>query len=67
MARKIRQRVAPELIWAEPALAGPGLQVIVDYLGEGGSREGMWRTVARLLRMGLPWRAARLARALVTP
>lgn len=64
IARAVRKRVAPELIWAEPALAGPGLQVILDYIAEGGSHEGMWRTVARLVRMGRPVRAARLAMAL---
>lgn len=64
VARTIRERVAPELIYAEPALAGPGLDVILDFVAEGGNRAGMWRTVARLLRMGRPLRAARLALAL---
>lgn len=64
MARRVRQRVAPELLYVPEALRGPGLEIILDYLREGGQPEGMWRTVARLLKLGHPVRATRLAMAL---
>lgn len=64
IARRVRARVAPELLYVPEALRGEGLRIILDYLAEGGGNEGMWRTVARLVKLGHPVRAARLAMAL---
>jgi hypothetical protein len=41
-----------------------GFEILLDHVREGGRRDGLWRTVARLLRFGEPLRAARLAAAL---
>jgi glycosyltransferase involved in cell wall biosynthesis len=64
IARRVRDRVAPELLYVPEALRGPGLEIILDHLRDGGAPEGMWRTVARLVKLGHPVRATRLAMAL---
>jgi len=64
VARNVRARVAPGLLYSRAGLRGHGFDLLVDYLREGGPREGMWRTVARLVRFGEPARAARLAATL---
>lgn len=64
IARRVRDRVAPELLYVPEALRGDGLDIVLDHLNEGGSTDGMWRTVARLVKLGHPVRAARLAMAL---
>jgi hypothetical protein len=66
VARAIRARVAPNLLYSRTGLRGDGFDLICRYVREGGSRDGMWRTVARLLRFGEPLRAARLAATLAT-
>ena len=40
------------------------MELLLRYLKDGGRRDGMWRTVARLLRIGEPARALRLAATL---
>jgi hypothetical protein len=47
-------------------LRDEGFDLLCRHLREGGSREGMWRVVARLVRFGEPARAARLAATLAT-
>ncbi|MDE2406037.1 MAG: glycosyltransferase [Sphingomonadales bacterium] len=64
VGREVRARVAPSLKYSEAGLRDAGFDLILQHLDEGGSREGMWRTVARLLRIGEPRRALRLARTL---
>lgn len=63
-ARDVRATVAPGLLYSRAGLQDHGFELLVDYLREGGPREGMWRTVARLVRFGNPLRAARLAATL---
>ncbi len=63
-AREVRAQVAPGLLYSKAGLGDHGFDLLVDYLREGGTREGMWRTVARLVRFGNPVRAARLAATL---
>ena len=63
-ASTVRARVAPGLLYSRAGLGDHGFDLVVDYLREGGAREGMWRTVARLMRFGEPVRAARLAATL---
>lgn len=63
-ARDVRAMVAPSLLYSRAGLKDHGFDLIVDYLREGGTRAGMWRTVARLLTFGEPLRAARLAATL---
>lgn len=64
VGRAVRARVAPGLLYSRAGLRDEGFDLICRYLREGGRRDGMWRTVARLLRFGEPLRAARLAATL---
>ena len=63
---EVRAKVAQGILYSRSAMAGDGVKVVIDHLREGGEREGMWRTVARLLRFGQPSRAAMLAATLAT-
>jgi len=63
-AAEVRTRVAPGLLYSRAGLGDHGFDLLVDYLREGGDRNGMWRTVARLVSFGEPVRAARLAATL---
>lgn len=64
VSREVRAQVAPGLLYSKAGLADHGFDLVVRYLHEGGARDGMWRTVARLVRFGDPLRAARLATTL---
>jgi glycosyltransferase involved in cell wall biosynthesis len=64
IAKAVRARVAPLLLYSEVALKGPGYNLVMDFVREGGKAEGLWRTVARLMRIGEPARAASLGWAL---
>ncbi|MDE2620512.1 MAG: glycosyltransferase [Sphingomonadales bacterium] len=64
VASVVRAKVAPGLLYSRAGLGDHGFDLLVDYLREGGARDGMWRTVARLMRFGEPVRAARLAATL---
>ncbi|WP_408588303.1 glycosyltransferase [Novosphingobium sp.] len=64
VARAVRARVAPGLLYSRSALRDEGFDILRRYIREGGSREGLWRTVGRLVRFGEPLRAARLAATL---
>jgi glycosyltransferase involved in cell wall biosynthesis len=66
MAKEVRAQVAPTMIYSEVALKGSGYDLIVDYVREGGPRQGLWRTVARLMRIGQTSRALKLAATLAT-
>lgn len=65
VAKAIRARVAPALLYSESTLKGEGFDLILDAARDGVAMEGAWRTVARLVLMGQPTRAVRLAAALV--
>jgi glycosyltransferase involved in cell wall biosynthesis len=65
VADEVRARVVPTLIYAENALKGDGFTMIVDFVKKGGTAPGLWRTAARLMRIGEPMRALGLCRALV--
>lgn len=65
VARAVRARVAPGLLYSRSALRDEGFDILRRYIREGGQRDGLWRTVARLIRFGDPWRAAQLAATLV--
>ena len=66
VGRRVRATVAPSLKYSEAGLRDNGFDLILRHIAEGGSREGMWRTVARLMRIGEPARAMRLAAQLAT-
>jgi Glycosyl transferase family 2 len=66
VTRQVREQVALGLVYSASAMKDQGFELLVRHLREGGRRDGMWRTVLRLLRFGEPIRALRLAAALVT-
>ncbi|WP_260928969.1 glycosyltransferase [Novosphingobium sp. 9] len=66
VSQQVREQVALSLRYSESALRSDGFGLVLDNLRHGGRRDGMWRTVARLLRFGEPLRALRLAATLMT-
>lgn len=64
VAAAVRARMAPNLLYSASALGGEGYELLLTHVREGGRREGLWRTVARLAKFGHPGRAARLAATL---
>lgn len=64
VARWVRARVAPALLYSAAGMRDHGFDLLLRHISEGGTRDGMWRTVARLVRFGEPARAARLAATL---
>ena len=64
VSREVRSYVAPGLLYSKAGLGDHGFDLLVDHLHEGGAHDGMWRTVARLVRFGNPVRAVRLATTL---
>ena len=64
VARDVRSYVAPGLLYSKSGLGDHGFDLVVRHLRDGGAHDGMWRTVARLVRFGNPVRAARLATTL---
>jgi glycosyltransferase involved in cell wall biosynthesis len=62
----VRERVALGCVYTPSALRGEGFELILAHLRDGGSSEGLWRTVVRLLTFGEPARALRLATVLLT-
>ena len=66
VSRRVRSRVALGLLHSSTSLRDHGFDLIIRHVREGGMREGLWRTAARLVRIGEPVRAARLSAALLT-
>lgn len=64
VAEQVRARVAPNLLYSSTALSSDGYSLLLDHVREGGRTRGLWRTVARLAKLGHPARAARLAATL---
>jgi hypothetical protein len=64
VAEAVRQEVVAKILYSRPALTGEGMELVLDHLRQGGARDGLWRTVVRLLSFGEPRQAARLAMAL---
>lgn len=65
-ARMVREQVALGLLYSSAGLRDEGFELLMAHLRDGGRRDGMWRTVARLVRFGEPLRALRLAAMLST-
>jgi GT2 family glycosyltransferase len=64
LAREIRAKVTPNLLYSMSGLGDEGFPLVLAHIRDGGDRAGLWRTTARLLKLGAPFRAARLAAAL---
>lgn len=61
VGQAVRAEVLSGLLYSTACASEDGLGLIADHLREGGSREGLWRMVARWVRLGAPMWAARLA------
>ncbi|SMF69799.1 glycosyltransferase family 2 protein [Allosphingosinicella indica] len=66
VAQAVRARVAPNLLHSGEALRSDGFDLLLRHIADGGARDGLWRTTARLMKLREPKRAARLAIALAT-
>jgi hypothetical protein len=64
VAAAVREEVVAQILYSRHALSGEGMDLVLDHLRNGGARDGLWRTVVRLLTFGQPVQAARLAVAL---
>lgn len=68
VGRQVRSVVVPGILYSESALKGDGLNLVVDFLKRGEHHKtsaALWKTVIRLMLMGQPRRAAKLASALL--
>lgn len=61
VAREVRAAMVPKLLYSGHTLKGGGLELIKHHVMDGGSREGLWRTVVRMFAMREPGLALRLA------
>ena len=66
VTRTVRELVAPGLVHSPVALAGEGFDMLLDHVRGGGPRDGLWRTAMRLVKLGQPARALKLATTLAT-
>ena len=64
VARAVRARVAPGLLYSRSALGNEGFAILCRHIREGGDCPGLWRAVARLVLFGYPVRALHLAAVL---
>lgn len=64
LARAIRAKVTPNLLYSMRGLGDEGFPLILQHIRAGGDKAGLWRTTGRLIKFGAPLRAARLAAAL---
>lgn len=66
VAAEVRDMVAPRIVYSDVALGGEGYDLLLDHVRAGGARGGLWRTAARLVKMGAPAKAVRLAATLAS-
>jgi len=66
VARAVRARVAPGLLYSRAGLGDGGFDIVCRFIREGGHCAGLWRTVVRLILFGYPLRALRLALVLAS-
>ncbi|RPF70993.1 glycosyltransferase [Aurantiacibacter spongiae] len=66
VSRRVRAAVTRGILHSPVALRDEGFDILLRHIRDGGSHGGMWRTAARLIKLGEPARAARLAAALAT-
>jgi hypothetical protein len=66
VAKRVREAVTRGILHSPVALRDEGFDIMLHNVRDGGSRAGLWRTVARLAKLGEPARALRLITALAT-
>jgi glycosyltransferase involved in cell wall biosynthesis len=64
IGKEIEQHIIPALLYSETSLKTGGFDMVLKFIRRGGNAPGLWRTTLRLLRIGAPLRAAKLALAL---
>jgi glycosyltransferase involved in cell wall biosynthesis len=64
--RAVRAKVALGSVYTPTALRGEGFELMLAHIRDGGMRSGYWRTVMRLITLGEPGRALRLATTLLS-
>jgi glycosyltransferase involved in cell wall biosynthesis len=65
VTRAVRSKVALGLIYSATAMRGRGFDLLLRHINDDGYRDGLWRTVVRLITFRQPFRAFRLATALI--
>jgi hypothetical protein len=63
----VREKVALGSVYTPAALRGEGFDLMLEHVRNGGPTDGLWRTVLRLVTLGEPMRALRLAAVLLIP
>ena len=66
VAARVRAAVAHGIMHSPVALRDNGFDIMLAHVRGGGNQAGLWRTVARLAKLGEPGRALRLLGALAT-
>jgi glycosyltransferase involved in cell wall biosynthesis len=64
LSRALRRQIAPTLLHSPDALRSGGTEMLIDLIREGDDMGGLWRTAARLLMLGEPTHALRMAATL---
>lgn len=64
LGQSVRAKVARNILHSPLALRGDGYDLLLDHVRSGGPQNGLWRTAGRLVKLGEPKRALRLAAAL---
>ena len=62
----VREKVALGIVYTPAALRGEGFDLMLAHIRDGGATDGLWRTVVRLVTLGEPVRAVRLAATLLS-
>jgi glycosyltransferase involved in cell wall biosynthesis len=62
--RRVREKVALGIVYTPAALRGEGFDLMLAHIHAGGATDGLWRTVVRLVTLGEPRRALKLATVL---
>ena len=66
VTKRVCERVTNGILHSPIALRDEGFDIVVRHIRGGGTRHGMWRTVARLMKLGEPRRALKLSAALAS-
>ena len=66
VAKRVREAVTRGILHSPVALRDEGFDIMLRNVRDGGTRTGLWRTVARLAKLGEPARALKLFTALAT-
>jgi GT2 family glycosyltransferase len=66
VGKLVREKATRRIAYSQTAMSGAGFGLLLEQVRTGDRPDKMWRTVARLVLFGLPFRALRLAWTLAT-